>query len=330
MSWKEPANRGSCSNTQSPFAESLEVLQIDLGQVRLPGSPRTTSQDSHGIAKLLEDELIASDLEALAPKLWVMSTQSGANVNPLHRQRVKGREIIITQEPRLHLVWIYDRIFVKPLPQYLMSYTFWRTYLLDENSPLGSKRQEILRAAFGYMRSYHYLIVYESDFEIAREIRLLPQWMKWDQFCNFATWLAEIEDSEVSGRYHYGEIRLTRLNFYVKFFLRKWQYERIEGQYGAYFSRFYGPALFIFALWTVQLSAMQVELDVETVAFKPWDGFQKICRWFSILTIVGITLLAIALAMLLVGMIVDEWIFALRCLLRRKRSERSLHQGQNA
>jgi len=49
-------------------------------------------------------EFCASDLEALAPRLWVISIQSGANINPLHRQRVKGREIIVTEEPRLHLV----------------------------------------------------------------------------------------------------------------------------------------------------------------------------------------------------------------------------------
>ena len=58
-----------------------------------------------------------------------MSTQSSANINALHRQRVKGRHIIITEEVRLHLVWIHDRIFVKPLPKYLLSHVFWEWFL---------------------------------------------------------------------------------------------------------------------------------------------------------------------------------------------------------
>ena len=305
-----------------PFSENSGLLKLDPGLLSLPGSPRILLRDSHGVANLLIRELIASDLEAMASRLWVMSTQSGANINPLHRQRVKGREIIVTEEPRLHLVWIYDRIFIKPMPQYLMSHQFWTTYLLDGKSPLGSRRQEVVKAALGFVRSYHYLVMYESDFVIAREKRLLPAWMTWDQFCDFSARFGEITDSEVSGRYCYGEIRLTRLNFYIKFFLHRWQYERIEGQYGAYFSRFYGPALFIFALWSVQLSAMQVELDVETLSSEQWEHFQNLCRWFSILTIGGASLLGNALAMLLVGMIVDEWVFALRCLYKRKRNER--------
>jgi hypothetical protein len=36
--------------------------------------------------------------------------QSGANVSPLHRQRVKGRAIIVTEDSKLHLVWFYDHI----------------------------------------------------------------------------------------------------------------------------------------------------------------------------------------------------------------------------
>ncbi|KAF2462923.1 uncharacterized protein BDR25DRAFT_308060 [Lindgomyces ingoldianus] len=59
----------------------------------------------------------------MAPRLWIM------NINPLHRQRVKGREIVLTEEPRLHLVWIHDRIFAKPLPRYLLSQTFWKMFL---------------------------------------------------------------------------------------------------------------------------------------------------------------------------------------------------------
>jgi hypothetical protein len=58
-----------------------------------------------------------------------MTTMSSANINPLHRQRVKGREIIVIEEARLHLVWIHDCIFIKPITRYLLSHVFWETYL---------------------------------------------------------------------------------------------------------------------------------------------------------------------------------------------------------
>lgn len=68
------------------------------------------------LMQLLEKEFWCKDLEMMAPRLWIMTTFSSANINPLHRQRVKGREIIVTEEARLHLVWIHDHIFIKPLP----------------------------------------------------------------------------------------------------------------------------------------------------------------------------------------------------------------------
>jgi hypothetical protein len=43
---------------------------------------------------------------------------------------MKRREIVVTEDPRLHLVWIYDRVFIKPLPKYLLSHDFWQIYLL--------------------------------------------------------------------------------------------------------------------------------------------------------------------------------------------------------
>ena len=42
--------------------------------------------------------------------------QSSADISPLHRQRVKGRAVIVTEDPKLYLVWFYDHIFIKPLP----------------------------------------------------------------------------------------------------------------------------------------------------------------------------------------------------------------------
>ena len=65
--------------------------------VALPGQPWLDLRDSIRMKQHLEQDLYTEDLEAVAPHLWIMSTQSSANVNPLHRQRVKGREIVVTK-----------------------------------------------------------------------------------------------------------------------------------------------------------------------------------------------------------------------------------------
>lgn len=100
-----------------------------------------------------------------------------------------------------------------------------------------------------------------QDFEIARnETRLLPSDITWTEFCAFSKDFLDISDDDVSERYHYGELRLTRLYLYAKLIIGKFQYERVHGQYGAFFACFYGPLLFIFGILSIILSGMQVEL----------------------------------------------------------------------
>lgn len=286
----------------------------------LSGHPRVPLQDAPRLRTFLYQELWAVDLERMAPHLWIMSTQSSSNISPLHQQKVKGREIIVTEDPRLHLVWIYDRVFIKPLPRYLLSYTFWLEHMSNEKSLLWGSTQEeqetcsmIWMSALGFLRTYYYLIQHESDFEIARnETRLLPPDVTWTEFCAFSKGFLDISDDAVSERYHYGEIRLTRLNLYAKLIIGKFHYERIHGQYSAFFARFYGPLLFIFGILAIILSAMQVELGVETLTHAQWQPFWYACRWFVIIALACMAFLVLGLVSLLVGMIVDEWVFALR------------------
>ncbi|EJT77777.1 hypothetical protein GGTG_02882 [Gaeumannomyces tritici R3-111a-1] len=93
------------------------------------------------------------------------------------------------------------------------------------------------------------LMKYESDLRIAQDLSLqpFPPGITWEQFCNFTPGLANIPDRDVSPRYAYGEICLTRLNFYAPF-LGKLHFQRVKYQYGTYFARFHGPILFVLAV----------------------------------------------------------------------------------
>ncbi|KAF2727048.1 hypothetical protein EJ04DRAFT_452133, partial [Polyplosphaeria fusca] len=139
--------------------------------------------------------------------------------------------IITAEEPRLHLVWIHNHIFIKPLPRYLLSQAFWEKYLEKGSGRPGSSQSNICKAATGLLRTYHYLIQHESDFHIAQQdnLRLIPKKVDWASFCRFISELNRIKDSAVSKRYCYGELRLTRLNFYAPFLLRKFHFEQVHG-----------------------------------------------------------------------------------------------------
>ena len=225
--------------------------------------------------------------------------------SPLHQQKVKGREIVITEDLRLYLVWIYNRVFIKPLPRYLLSYIFWSEHISNEKSLLQGSTQEeqetcstIRILALGFLRTYYHLIQHESDFEIARnETRLLPPDVTWTEFCAFSKRFPDISDNAVLERYYYGELRLTRLNLYTRFIIRKFHYERVHGQYSAFFARFYGPLLFIFGILSIVLSAMQVELGIETLTNTHQQTFWYTSQQFVIVTLVCIALLILGLSL---------------------------------
>ena len=172
---------------------------------------------------------------------------------------------MVTEEPRLYLVWIHDRIFIKPLLRYLLSHMFWEMFFSNESDQLGERKNDLRGAAIRFLRTYLYLIQRESDLTIAQYdgLRLIPKDVQWSGLCHFVSGLRSIEDSEVSGRYHYGELRLSRLNLYAPFLLRKFHFEQVHGQYGDYFAQFYGPMLFVFAVIYTMLNSMQVVLAAE-------------------------------------------------------------------
>lgn len=302
------------------LSNELDGYQPNAPQT-LPGYPRIRCDDYPQLLGFLERELISIDLERMAPRLWWMSKQDSASISPLHRQAVKKRSIIITEDPKLHLVWIQDRVFIKPLPKYLTSHAFWDKYL-GERVESDIRRRRVRKAALGFLRTYYHLIQHESDFRMAQRenIQLIPPQITWKEFCDFSANFGSIRDSDVSVRYAYGEIRLTRLNFYSKILLRKWHFHRVEPQYGLYFARFYGIILFLLGILSVMLSAMQVELAVEQVdPLTPWSSFRRVSTGFSIASLIGLVCLVAGMASLLIYKIVKEWQYALRDRFRNVR-----------
>lgn len=302
---------------QDPDAHSISP---NPAAQTLPGLPRTSARDRHTLLDVLDREFCSEDLDRIAPRLWWMSKQDSASISPLHRQAVKRRAIIVTEDPKLHLVWINDQIFIKPMPRYLGSHAFWKYHLSEErDTPSLHRQYHIRRAILGYLRTYVHLIRHESDFRVAQDpgLCLIPTTVTWAQFCKFASDLEHITDDQVSTRYLYGEIRLTRLNFYAPLLLRKSHFQRVEYQYGTYFSRFYGPLLFVIGALSVFLSGLQVTLAVVQVS--PAESSHSLLIFalrFSVVMIICFSAILLCLCTLWSYKVLKEWRFAIRDRLR--------------
>lgn len=300
------------------------------GQSYLPGCPRIRLSDVN-IGEYLCEELQTTELDDMEPYLWLVAKQDSTHISSLTDQIVRGRNIIVTEQPRLHLVWAYNRIFIKPLPPYLLSRAFWDHYLLSNSSPIKlSVRQDLQRAANGLLRSYFYLVQHESDFAIAQDekARLIPKGISYEDFSMFTNIVKDgLADHHLSRRYYYGQLRLTRLNLWYKILFLGFNYHRMEWQYSAYMAHYYAPILFVFAAFGVTLAAMQVILaseafdDTSDTSATPAYRFAKFT--LSIILAVASFLFAMMMALFF-----RELTFALNDLARRKRAKDSMQRVQ--
>ena len=90
-------------------------------QSLLPATSRTKSDSivtPQATLEFLEKELLVQRLNAIQEHLWACGRPMPAR--PLHTQVLLKRNIVITENMELHLVWASGRIFVKPIPLYLL------------------------------------------------------------------------------------------------------------------------------------------------------------------------------------------------------------------
>ncbi|KAH7120137.1 hypothetical protein B0J13DRAFT_680756 [Dactylonectria estremocensis] len=235
----------------SPRSADDELVRLEL---TVPGQPLILLEDQAAVNQFLSRELSTLRLRRRYAILFLTSKPD--NISSLHHQAFKGRKICITERVDLHLVWYYDRIFIKPIPQCLFSRTFRETFLPHAKDFDGD---HLAPEADGFLKSYSMLVVHESDFDLAKELRLLPQWIDWVSWCHFIHEFQRLRAKHVARRYHYGEIRLTRLNFF-SCLLYGSSYEEMQHNYTIYFARFGAPYVFVFGAITVLLTALQTGL----------------------------------------------------------------------
>lgn len=279
-----------------PFAKGdelysdLEYLQ-EQGKPRclspgtsLPDAPRVRLDEPAQILSYCLSDLDTPKLNSLGEKLWWSGPSP--EVVSLTQHAVLDRRIQVTEDPEVHCLWAEGIVYLKPLPLYLTSYAFWE-YLYDEpaHQADADERERLKATVLGFVRTYTHLIQRRSDFNLARRSDLLPSSdYTFETFIRFISAFDSIPDQAVSSRWRFGLIQLDSLNFHSAIHLRRWHLNRFESRYTAYFQRLFPVVLFIFALFSVTLSAMQVILGARQL----WDtdnkGLKKILGvfvWFA-------------------------------------------------
>lgn len=174
--------------------------------------PRTDPQ------VFIEHELDVDLLDGLHKWLWLAGRVD--NIRPLHHQKLLGRTVMITERAKAHLIWTEDKIFLKPLPEWMTNQAFSNKYIPE--------RSLLRRRTNGFIRTWLYLVQHESDFLLAKELDLLPQKMDWTGWLNFVDANHHLVLQDVSSRtprYAYGELRLYRINLLYRF-LPPWRSDR--------------------------------------------------------------------------------------------------------
>ncbi|KAI9858473.1 MAG: hypothetical protein M1830_006334 [Pleopsidium flavum] len=242
-------------------------------------------QPRRDVGTFLSIELDVSRLNELHKHLWLAGLPTGARA--LHRQKLMDREIVLTEQADLHLVWYQNRIFIKPLPTFLLRQSMWRDHLC--------RSQDLYANACGFLLSYAWLVCYRTDFRIAQELGLVPFSVEWESWTTFmADVLSHVAPSAseiVNERYHYGELRLSRLNWIYRFSTKRFNlrnfirgYHQGPSWYSLFLKRNFGWLVVAFAYIAIVLSAMQVGLATDRLGKS--SSFQKASYGFAIFSMI--------------------------------------------
>ncbi|KAH7159359.1 hypothetical protein DER46DRAFT_611600 [Fusarium sp. MPI-SDFR-AT-0072] len=237
----------------------------------LPGEP-CVSLSPDDVRSFLKLELDTLVLDELHPRLFLSARRQGCHIDALSQHRSRGRKIIATEDIHLHLVWGYDYVFVKRIPESLLNHDVWTMFLSPNssaNNAYGGANPTALdpKIALGFLRSYAFLVRHQLDFILAQESYLLPSTIEWTSWASFIANFRDLQDTEVAKRYEYGQLRMTRLNWAVRIFSppsssTRWFYHIPQWSMLGYLESATIPLLFAFATLSLVLSAMQVALSI--------------------------------------------------------------------
>ncbi|KAJ5767602.1 hypothetical protein N7533_000185 [Penicillium manginii] len=298
----------------------------------------------------IQSELDLKRLHEISPWLWI----AGRPVppRPLHHQLVLSRDIFITERMDMHLVWTIGRIFIKPIPRFLLSPDIWVEYLscpargtrvqLEPNSLAQyytsqddiaprAHHERLWGSALGFLYSYAALISHESDFLIAKDKKLIPPEVTWSDWMTLVQEILATNNlhQKIDDRFNYGELRLSRLNkiynirqaSILRGYVSHWQWTR----YGDFFQENLAWLTAVTVYIAVVLAAMQVGLATDALVVN--RTFQLASYGFTVFSILGPLIGLSIIGVVFCYMFLNNWISAV--VFKRKRLD-AIHSGQGA
>lgn len=242
--------------------------------------------NEHSIQNYLEWELTVPRLNEVHGYLWLAGRPMGPR--PLHRQAMLGRELVTTEQVDLHTVWQGTRIFIKPMSDFLLDYEFWKDHICRDTN--------LYECACGFLLSYVWLVCSKSDLRMAQDAGLLGYEIHWEHWVSFTRSLLRAIDiqtlEQVNRRYHYGELRLSRLNWIYRLtsnhrshvtLIRGYMYGYTK--YSEVVQRNFAWVLVAFVYITIVLTAMQVGLATDRLGQS--DMFQNVSYGFTVFSILA-------------------------------------------
>ncbi|KAJ1325222.1 DUF6601 domain-containing protein [Microdochium nivale] len=319
-----------------PEASRIDQILALLPAWHEPSSDRhgflATSQES--LSASVEQELDLGRLSELSAKLWIAGRAGPPKT--LHRQELLGRELVVTEQMDLHLVWTSGRIYIKPIPPFLLMPRIWAEILCccprgcrcDPATKQYCNRQETRRSAMGFMLSYVALIRHQSDFHIATGHRLVPEELDWPRWKRFvAEILSAGQESlyeQAAERFCYGELRLSRLNK-LHLWARGSTYVPQWNQYKDFLHDNLTLLASAMVYIVVLLTAMQLGHETSLASN---DLFQSVSYGFTMFAILAPLIVMVLLFTIFVGVFVWNWILTLKGLGERLGSiQGTLHGG---
>lgn len=258
----------------------------------------------------LRSELCLDRLNDIHSWLWIVGRPMSAR--PLHLQRIELREIFITEQMDLHLVWAPQQIYLKPIPRFLLDVEFWEKQLC--------RNEKLYACAMGFLLSYVSLIEHESDYRIAIEKHLLPPEVTWPQWILLVDQLLHSPYSTfINKRFIYGELRLGRLTLIYRFTkLQMRGYLNTCPTYAAFFRDNLNSLITLFATIAIVLSAFQLGLSTQQLENN--HAFSSAAYAFSVFSIAAPLLAVASVLAALVGLFYYNLIVTL--IYRRQRARR--------
>ncbi|OAX82611.1 hypothetical protein ACJ72_03036 [Emergomyces africanus] len=273
-----------------------------------PASYRTGTDDlvapSYDYMACIEKELDLRRLNKIFQWLWAVGRPMPPR--PLHYQLLLGREIFITEQMDMHLVWTQGRVYLKPIPRCLLEPLFWTEYLscrapckcFHHEGGIGStgtawecQHRKLRKVALGFLYSYAALISHESDFYLAKDKCLFPAEEQGITWQGWRTFVEQLDTAHIyphiNSRFLYGELRLSRLNKIFLFTQRPFLtgYTRHWNEYKVFFRDNFAWLASATVYVAIVLTAMQVGLETKALANNA--VFHSASYGFTVFSILG-------------------------------------------